>query len=380
MSEDLYRATSRRLAHSLQPAMASLQAVILVCSAIEDIDTSALFGRSVLCSLAAVHLVGAVWMWRTVGLFERGPFWVGLWLSMLVVIPLVEAHLVRSASYAGYIAGVPLFAYPAGLLAVLACYPWTRHRLLLDTAVLAVVALEPLLIVLQLHSGHPTGTNLFSVTASFVWSLLAYLVGRVIARIFRGAVTGQLETQQEDYREFFDFLHSHVDTVIAAVRRRVGPDVPEIQQLRHTVCDRRLAMLLLRDAVPLAEVFKENLRFFDTALTVTAFPRVGLLTVRRPVGVLLSRALGDLLKNAIQHADGTAEVDFSTHQGSAVLEVGDRGPGLSPAVFEDASTSLYALRRAARDLGGDLVAVPGRQGAHLRLSVPLYGTVAERSA
>src|SRR5437762_10429009 len=48
VSDELYRLTSRRLARSLQPAMALIQAIMLMFSAIENIDRSVLFGRVVL--------------------------------------------------------------------------------------------------------------------------------------------------------------------------------------------------------------------------------------------------------------------------------------------------------------------------------------------
>lgn len=102
---------------------------------------------------------------------------------------------------------------------------------------------------------------------------------------------------------------------------------------------------------------------------------------------LLHRIVGNLVANAVRHADGGRAVRVSaerTGRGWRVL-VHDRGPGipehLGEAIWEwpDRFTlrkndglgfGLGFARRSARLLGGDLRVVPGASGACFELALP----------
>jgi signal transduction histidine kinase len=97
--------------------------------------------------------------------------------------------------------------------------------------------------------------------------------------------------------------------------------------------------------------------------------------------------LRNLTDNAARYAATCVELRLSSHNGEAVLEIVDDGPGIPPEererVFDrfvrlDASRErsaggaglgLAIARELARAHGGDLVAVNARRGAHLRLQL-----------
>lgn len=122
----------------------------------------------------------------------------------------------------------------------------------------------------------------------------------------------------------------------------------KLDELEQAVSDRRVQFLLSGRRAPLATLVSERIRTFTGVLTLTETPRVGAVTVRREVGVLVGRALGDLLKNAAVHGAGCAAVRMRAAAGRLDLEIADDGPGLPPSVLDDPARSLHRLRAAAR--------------------------------
>ena len=108
-------------------------------------------------------------------------------------------------------------------------------------------------------------------------------------------------------------------------------------------------------------------------LEMTGTPRLGGLTVARPIGVLVGRALGDLLKNAAKYGATAVQISCDPSGGRIRVEIADNGPGFPADVLDDDRRSLHRLRLAARDLGGDLTMRPREMGtgAILTLVVPL---------
>ena len=98
------------------------------------------------------------------------------------------------------------------------------------------------------------------------------------------------------------------------------------------------------------------------------------------------RLIANLVENALRHGNGRVEVTTAVQNGSAVLEVLDRGPGIPPGVAErmlqpftrlDTARSgsgtglgLAIVDRIARLHGGSVQLLP-RDGGGLRVRVEL---------
>jgi signal transduction histidine kinase len=130
----------------------------------------------------------------------------------------------------------------------------------------------------------------------------------------------------------------------------------------------------------------------DEACRLRRTTQLRIVVRGRPVRVTgdrhqLARVLRNLTDNAARYAATCVELRLSSHNGEAVLEIVDDGPGIPPEererVFDrfvrlDASRErsaggaglgLAIARELARAHGGDLVAVNARRGAHLRLQL-----------
>lgn len=381
VNDELARETTKKLARSLESAALLIQSAVLIFSTNVDVDKTSGWGRGILYTLTCAHVLAAVIVRKEDGPFSRGGIWLGVWASMLVIMPLVVAHLVRPASYGSGRGGVPLFGYPLGPLLLFAFYPWVKPRwaklkLALEIGILAIIAVEPLLIIFRMRGGHLDTTNYISVAVSAGWNVTAYVLGKAIGQMCRTAVASQLNMQQQNYHEFFNLLHSHVDTAISQIKNQAEDResvLQELDRLQLVLSSQRLEMLLVCEPVLLANIIRENMRFFGDDLIVSYNPRACGLTVSRPIAVLISRALGDLFKNTVQHAGGVAQLDFTIKRNVVFLDVVDGGPDFPSSILDDPSTSLFRLRCAARALDGDLIklSTPG-PGAHLQLFVPLF--------
>jgi len=159
----------------------------------------------------------------------------------------------------------------------------------------------------------------------------------------------------------------------------VGSGTPgalaRIDELGTTISAYRVQFLLAQDRVALATLISESVRIVSGPLEVRATPRVGSVTVDRRRGVLIGRAIADLLKNCLEHGAQGTEIActlYGSYPGLGVeLIVGDDGPGFPRR--SDPSRSLHWLRASARDLGGDVELLPTATypGATVRLRVPL---------
>lgn len=247
-------------------------------------------------------------------------------------------------------------------------------RVLQELLIVLVPVLEPLALVLLLDP-EPTSTNYTAMAVGQIQLLAAYLTGRAVVQVCRVAVGRQLDTQRTSYEEFFTFLHSHVKAGLASVRA-VQPDtsamLEKLEELEQAVSDRRLQMLFVHERIPLAVVISERTRAFTGKLVFTERPRVGVLTVTHPVGRLINRALGDLLKNVLLHGGRQVKVSCSVLDDSLlVLKVLDNGPGFDPTVLDDPAKSLSSLRDDARSLNGDLTRDDVDEWNRMKLTVPL---------
>ena len=333
--------------------------------------------KTVVLVLGAAHLALAAVIWRTKGPFIRGGGAAAAWVATIFIIPVIIALLAAPGTYASNSSCVQACTYPAAPLLFVAVYPWVFTRAFgkspVGIGLVVAVCLEWFLLIYLINGGFDR-TSVLSALSSVIWVVVSYGIGRIVARLTGVVRKGEKQIQQQKTEEFFNFLHSHIKSGLAAIRLE-QPNVPamleKVGELEHTVSEQRLTQLLSLDRVPLAMLCSERIRAFSGVIRIAETPRMGARTVRGPVGILIDRALGDLLKNAVVHGAQTVWVRMETRTGMLVLEIADDGPGFDEAVMDDPGTSLHRLRGSARELGGDLRRsghLP--RGSRLMLSVP----------
>jgi hypothetical protein len=381
----LVRVTTRRLARSLEAAALLFQTANIAASTF--VENPSLIGKQVMYGLAIVHTLALFAVLRFPGPLTGGGPRTVLWVGMALLMPLIVANVYAPGDYARFRGGIQLGGYSMAVLAALAFYPWKlnprllRFRLYIELAILSLVMIEPLLIVLRLHHGYPSTENLISVGMSAGWSVVTYTAGKTLPRLFRSAAKLQFDTLQQSYAEFFGFLHSHVDGVLAVLRGSTdGQHVErQIERLKEIIDERRVDMLLVRDPMPLPEILKETVKLYSPSLTFADVPEIGTFSVQRPIGIIVHRALGDLLKNAAQHGADTVWIRFSYTATTINFAIIDNGPGFDKCVFKDPVTSLRRLQADIEQLGGHLIYHDTNdKGAHLTFSLPLYPAHLER--
>lgn len=374
-ARDAERGVTQRLVGQLEWMVAFWQGTTAAISALVDTFRFDWVGYA-LGAVAIAHFLSVPLIARYGGPFAWGPRWIAFAVGLVVVVPVTFGLLVEPGAFAPGPAGTPLCNYPASTMVLLAFYPWwsgTRTRLVaaVEYGVLGLVMVLPLLL-LPIIDG--PGTPVLPALLGGSYNLVGFVLGAAIGGLCRAGARDQAALQQRAYEEFFDFLHSHVKAGIAAVRAEwANPPVAreKLDELEQAVSDRRVQFLLGLPRVPLATLVSERVRAFTGVLRLEETPRVGAVTVPRDIGVLVGRALGDLLKNAAVHGASAVAVRLVGERGMLALEIADDGPGLDPAVLTRPGCSLYRLRDAAITLGGDLVAEPRPGGGTIvRLVVP----------
>lgn len=375
--DEFTRSTTQALVGALESVAVVFQAVVLGFSATVDPYTPS--GRLVVLGLALAHLVAAYWISRTAGPFARGGWWVTIWIGLAFLMPALGAALIEPGSYAAHSGSMPLNIYPNGPVLIAAFYPWisAERRILrwsFETLLLLLLAVEPFILV-DIFNPNPQWVSYINAATTFMWVITAYVLGKSVGHMCKVAARQQLEIQQQSYDEFFNFLHSHVKAGVAAIKAEWGHDAAmreKLVELEHAVSDRRVELLLARRQVPLAALISERIRAFAGVLDIKESPRVGALTVSRSVGLLINRALGDLLKNVALYGGNSVVVRIDLDESGVALEVIDGGPGFEPLLLNDESKSLCRLRRDAEHLGGSLTVTHAEpSGAHVRLFVPM---------
>jgi len=377
-NEELTRATTKYMVGTLEWAAPIFQGVTVFASGVYDPYTD--HSRTIVLGLALAHLLLIPAYARGFGPFARGGWWMTWCVLQCLSVNAVLATLSREGTYANVILGVPGSIYSATLWLFLAFYPWLppsriRLRVLFEWLLLSSYYAY-FLVLAWLKNGELTWLNVKSAGMSFLWLLIGYLFGKAIGKMCVAAAQKQLEVQQQNFEEFFAFLHSHVKSSIAAIRMDLGDPLrvrEKLDELEKTISSYRVELLLAQEQVPLAALFSERIRTFTGILEVTGTPRLGALTVARPIGVLVGRALGDLLKNAAKYGATAVQISCDISDGKICLEIADNGPGFPAEVLDDDTRSLHRLRLATRDLGGDLTMRPRDKetGAVLILVVPL---------
>jgi hypothetical protein len=368
---------TRQLVEPLEWAGFAYQGAVLIQTALVDPFNQP--EKTIVLLLGVAHLALAAFFWRTRGPFTRSGYAMALWVAGAFAVPVIIALLAAPGTYASNTSCVQACTYPAAPLFFVALCPWIFARALARPAVglglVAAACLEWFLLIYLINGGF-TRTSTLSALSSIIWAVVAYGLGRVVARLAGVVRKGEIQVQEQKNEEFFDFLHSHIKAGLAAVKLE-QPDVPamleKVGELEHTVSEQRITQLLSMDRVPIAMLCSERIRAFTGVIQIAETPRSGARTVRGPVGTLIDRALGDLLKNAVVHGAATAWVRMAPLDDMLLLEVADDGPGFDEAVMDNPGTSLHRLRAKARELGGDLVkAARSPRGSRLTLTVPAY--------
>ena len=371
------RATTIAMISKLEWAMLLYQFLGILTSALVD-PYAGTWQRTTILFIALAHLPLAPYYFRYGGLTSRGSRWFWLPALQAVIIPMMAGLLTQPGLYGSHSCHT-LCGYVPPMIVLYTMYVQVAvvsvgSRIAFESLILLIPLLWPFVMMFIMNSD-PTQDNLIAVLSGQMQLVVAYLVGKAAVAMCRVSVARQVETQQQSFDQFFNFLHSHVKAGIAAVKAEqpnVSAMLDKLEEVEQTVSERRIEMLLMRDQIPLAVVISERTRAFTGHLQIMESPRVGLLTVAGSIGLLISRALGDLLKNVVEHGGSTVKINCSIEdRGQLSLTVTDDGAGFDPVVMDDPSKSLHRLRNDARNLGGDLIPRMTDAGTTMMLTLPL---------
>ena len=376
---ELAEDTIRALVPPAEIVAVAFQAITLVQSAL--LDPYPTVARTFIGFLALLHGAAAYLVARTgKGPLTRGGSWLGVWVTLVLLMPVVAGLLLPKGVYGNNQGGVQLFGYSTGPVALAAFYSLRRSRE-------ATVALRlfPLVVaaefapIIYVVNGTWTSVNTKAVFSTALWTGGAYLAGLAVRELCRLATRRLAEIQKQNYEGFFGFLHSHIGANAAAIKLELGR--PEqalkcIEHLEQTISKQRLNLLLGRQQPDLAELVRYHIHTFDKTIKFYERPRVGGLTAPRAAALLISRALGDLLRNSVEVGAQGVALRIRITPTEITVDVADDGPDFDGQALVDETTSLYRLGNDIERLGGSLIkVVPGDlSGAHMRVTLPLYDT------
>ena len=338
-------------------------------------------GRTIVAVLAVAHLLLAPLYYFGYGPLARGGWWALGYPVQALLVNILLMALSDPGTFGGSILCVPGCNYSAPMWLFLAYYPWPppsviRWRRSAEWVALAAYFVFFLLLV-YVNNGNVQKLHVLSAAISVMWLSVGYILGMAISKMCVAAAEKQIEVQQRNFAEFFDFLHSHVKSGIASIRADVN-DPPRVQEkldeLEKAVSAYRIELLLTREQVPLAALLSERIRTFSGVLNIGSTPRVGPASVARPIAILIGRALGDLLSNSTNHGATAVDIACRISRNQISIEVIDDGPGLPEGILDDEARSLHRLRGAARSIGGELSAYicAEKTGTIMRLDIPLH--------
>jgi signal transduction histidine kinase len=355
------------------------QAAALMQSALLDPYPKA--AKAFVIVLSLVHGWAAYLFFRTgAGPLTRGGRWLATWVVLVFLMPILVGFMLPVGIYGNDQGGLQAYGYSAGPVLLAAFYPQRRPRSITVQITLllalASLVLEPALIIYFVNGSWPAGHER-AVFSTALWTSYAYIAGMAVGALCRLAARKQAEVQDQNYEDFFNFLHSHVKSGVAAIKAEWShPQAAweKLSELEQAVSNRRLDLLLGRQQPPLAALVSHHIRTFMGSIAFRETPRIGPMTVPRAAGLMISRALGDLLKNSVMYGATTTTVRLKPNCDALVLEIADDGPDFSDEILQDDATSLCRLRRDIEHLGGEfLKVVPGELGgAHMRMVVPLH--------
>ncbi|MGN6799674.1 MAG: ATP-binding protein [Gaiellaceae bacterium] len=229
-------------------------------------------------------------------------------------------------------------------------------------------------------------------------------LGRLATR-FNGMLAALEESVGRQRRLVADASHE-LRTPLTAARANVDlvreGKLPD-EEVRHALDEASVELdsltSLVSDLVELARGEERKLRLEDVALddlvsgaverARSRAPEATFVTSLSPVHVrvdpvLVERAVGNLLDNAVKYSPPGAPIEVTVHEGEVV--VADRGPGIAeedlPRIFDrfyraatarakpGAGLGLAIVREAAEAHGGEATAESSAHGARFRLTLP----------
>jgi two-component system sensor histidine kinase MprB len=229
-------------------------------------------------------------------------------------------------------------------------------------------------------------------------------LGRLATR-FNGMLAALEESVGRQRRLVADASHE-LRTPLTAARTNVDlvreGKLPE-DEVRHALDEASVELdsltSLVSDLVELARGEERKLRLEDVALddlvssaverAKARAPEATFVTSLTPVQVrvdpvLVERAVGNLLDNAVKYSPPGAPIEVSVREGEVVVT--DHGPGIAeddlPRIFDrfyraatarakpGAGLGLAIVREAAEAHGGAATAESGADGARFRLTLP----------
>jgi len=229
-------------------------------------------------------------------------------------------------------------------------------------------------------------------------------LGRLATR-FNGMLAALEESVGRQRRLVADASHE-LRTPLTAARTNVDlvreGKLPK-EEVRHALDEASVELdsltSLVSDLVELARGEERKLRLEDVALddlvssaverAKARAPEATFVTSLAPVHVrvdpiLVERAVGNLLDNAVKYSPPGAPIEVSVREGEVV--VADHGPGIAeedlPRIFDrfyraaaarakpGAGLGLAIVREAAEAHGGAATAESGADGARFRLTLP----------
>jgi two-component sensor histidine kinase len=374
--QGLLTETSRSVVRTMEWTVLCYQIAILIFTTTFDYYSPV--SKIIISLLIPCHIALLPAFVKGRGPFSRGGVWVPVGIAASFALNGLVFLLSPPNTYGN--PWIPVQGYSGGTFVMIAFYPWLEGRIgrrfrWLIELLLVIGFLAFVLTLTALNNDGISSMQLRGVYSAMVWPAVGYLFGKSLGQLSIASVSRQLEIQRRDFNEFFDFLHSDVKAGIAAVRADLATmddrASERLKELDAAVSDYRVQLALAMDQVPVAALVSERIRTFGSALNVAETPRVGALTVPRPLGIVIGRALGDLLTNIVVHGAGKAWIQFRYNAQHLVLSIRDDGPGFPAAMLDNESTSLFRLRQAAHDLGGDLVKVDQDDGVTMELILPM---------
>jgi hypothetical protein len=370
------------MAETIEWAIFAYQGITLLQTA--WINPFSLLYRAIILGLAAIHMLLAVIAFKNKGLIVTNKWWMVTWIIAAAAVPAAIAVMAPHNGYAANSSCVVACTYPAPVVLIISLYPWVFGALslgMLVGAALIVVLITEWLTLVEILGDRFTLTAIQSILVSVLWVIAACGIGLALRGIVYVWLKDRGELGQQNTENFVTFLHSHIKAGLAAVEHdspNVEAMLEKIHELHVVVSEKRLTLMLSKNQIPLAAVCSERIRVFTGLITFAETPRIGPRTVSQPVGRLIDRTLGDLLKNTVVHGAKTVWIRFSSAGSNFVLEILDDGPGFDDSTLDDPGKTLNHLRQAARDLGGNL-ARQSREpnGSHLVLTVPDIKDAAE---
>jgi hypothetical protein len=368
---------AKMLVEPLEWAGFVYQGAALVQTAL--VDSFPFSHRVLIIGIGVFHAFLGIYVRLTKGPLIRGGPWMAIWLTATFAMPIVMALLVTPHTYAQTSSCIQACTYSTPPFLFIGLFPWIFGRMfrrMTFGVFLIVVFCVECFVLIYVADGGINSTSAESVGSAALWMVASYVLGRAVGKLANVVRRTEADARQQKNNQFFDFLHSHIKAGLAAVRFE-QPDVvamlDKIDDLEAVVSNERISTLLLQDQVPLAFLCSERIRTFSGLINIAQTPRSGSRTVPGEVGRLLNRALGDLLKNAVDAHASTIWITLETLGGNLVLSISDDGPGFEDAVLDDPSRSLHRLRQRTRELGGDLERHQRRpHGSQLIMSVPEF--------